>query len=285
MLPPMPTTLRAQSPLALAACTAIAALALAPAPADACSCSRPGVEVTPGAAAPAPTNTQVRVAWPSTVKVDESSITLAPAPNPKAPKPKLKKGESPPPTSIDVDRVALTAGDVRVVVLTPTQPLQPETHYQVTLAGEPGGKPGVVGEFTTGKDADTTAPAWKGAGKVTYVHAPAVCCNCSTGDPWVSVALVPPDSDDRPAPEPDVVYGVWLADGFDAKKPPVAYLRPWGDSVVLGHKSTCSPKNFDLPAKGKLALKLAPVDAAGNVGTPADVVVDLDKPITKQPLK
>jgi hypothetical protein len=285
---------------------AAAALWLRPAPVHACSCARPGVEVTPTVAQVAPLNAQVRVAWSDDVKLDEATLVLQPAPKAKAPPPKKQKGKTQKgkgkgqgATSadgaaatpadavgpVDVDRVSLMAGRLHIVLLRPRAPLRPETRYQVLAAAPGGGKPGVVGEFITGKDTDATGPTWTGVAKSAYVHAPAVCCNCTTGNPWAVVELAAPDriADDQ-TPAEAVAYGVWKGEGaFDPAAPPLTVVRPWSGKLYIGHKSQCSPANFDFAGKGTMTLRVAPIDLAGNVGTPVDVTIDLDKPLKKAP--
>jgi hypothetical protein len=270
----------------LAVVPALALLAR-PAPAHACSCASPGIVVTPGPGVVAPTNTEVRLTWDTSVKVDESTITLAPAAKPAKPAKAKKKGKAGSHKNdakvtavasgpVDVDRVAVTAAGLRVIILRPRTPLSPRTKYQVTLAAPGGGKAAVVREFETGADVDTTAPTWPGVAKTRYVHDKAVCCNCSTGLPWIGATVAGADQvkDDK-TPNAAIWYGVWSADGtFDAKSPPLTIAQAWGDTVYLGHKSMCSPANLDVAGTGPLRVRIAPIDLAGNAGTPAEVTID-----------
>jgi hypothetical protein len=244
------------------ACLSLLALLARPTPAEACSCSRPGVVVTPNATAPAPTNAVVRVTWwVGPVKLDESSLQLVAA------------GKTPQP--VVTTQRSLQSGDQRTVLLTPSAPLEPATRYEVLGTSAPGGKPGVVGAFTTADAADTAAPTWSGVKKAAYVHEPAVCCNCSTGSPYVRIDLASGDK-----LEPGLVFGVWVLPEGEAKAakdaPPTALVDSWSGVLYLGHKSTCSPRNFELGGKSStLTLRVAPIDTAWNLGTSADLTVEI----------
>ena len=269
------------------------ALLVRPAPAHACSCSRPGVEVSPGAGLAAPTNTVVRVSWwVGEVTIDETTLVIAPASKDgkerKSKKDKARekdKGQAA--ATIEVEQTAITAGKQRTVTLRPKAPLAPETRYEVRAAAAAGEKPGVVGEFTTAQAADDTPPEWAGIGKASYVHTPAICCNCSTDDPYAQLDLVDADktSDDL-TPPVSLVYGVWIDDGkpFDAGALPAVIARPWSGKLFLGRKSECAPANFDLPTKAAtVKLRVAPIDLAGHVGKPVNVAIEVPKP--KEPAK
>lgn len=232
-----------------------------PAPAHACSCGRPSVAVSPGAREAAPTNARVRVTYEASIAVDAQSVSVRPAGG----------------AALEVDRIVLSSADARVVELVPRQPLAAKTRHEVVAAAPGGGKPGVIGEFTTGDAADTTPPEWSGVTKAVFVKAKAVCCNCSTGDPYALLTV---------GEVPDAIFGVWLPDAnqqLDYSKPPLIYVSAWDDKLSLGHQSMCSAANFVFPAKTKQRLGIAPVDAAGNQGTPSEVVLDLAKPATKAP--
>jgi hypothetical protein len=272
------------------------ALLARPAPAHACSCSRPGVEVSPTAGVPAPLNAVVRVTWPTDVTLDEATVVLvvrgkqAKADAKKdAKKDRKKAPPAPPDTPIEVDRVKLQQGNVHILLLTPRQPLLPETQYAVLAASAAGGKAAVIGELKTGKDTDTAAPEWAGVARATYLHVPAVCCNCSTGDPYAQVELTDRSkTTDDLTPADAVVYGLWPADAtVDRTTPPLVIIKDWSGKLFFGHKSKCSPANFVFPAlkKGQssYALQIAPIDLAGNVGKPAPITLELLKPVTKAP--
>ncbi len=253
-----------------------AGLLVRPAPSHACSCARPGVEVTPGAGVAAPTNTVVRVSFlVGEVILDESTLVLQPAGKDGKP---LKDAKP-----IEVDTQAITAGKQRTVTLRPRTPLAPETRYEVRAAAAAGEKTGVVGELTTGKGTDDKAPEWAGVGKATYVHTPAICCNCSTGDAYAQIDLIDAEkSSDDTTPPVALVYGVWPAPDegkkLDPAAAPLTLVRPWSGKLYLGHKSMCSPANYVFPVKGNtktVTMWIAPIDLAGRVGKPVSVTIDL----------
>ncbi len=267
---------------------AASSLLVSPAPAYACSCSRPGVEVAPGAGVAAPINTVVRVSWwIGEVKVDESTLQVAPAAAAaSAGKPRSKKDKDKVADPVESETSAFTAGQVRTVTLRPKLPLEPETRYEVRAASVAGEKLGVIGEFTTGPAADDKPPEWAGVSKAIYVHQPAVCCNCSTNDPYAQIDLADAgNTSDDATPPAALVYGVWLDDGSKLEPgaapagQPVVVTRAWSGKLYLGHKSECAPVNFELPGKATtVKLRVAPIDLAGHVGKVVNVSVDVPKP-------
>ena len=280
-------------PSAAFVAAALAALLCHPAAALACECSRPGVEVSPGAGVAAPTNTVVRVSWwVGEVKIEETTLQILPAGadkdrSKKKPRGKDKdKSADPASATIELETTASTAGQIRTVTLRPKAPLLPETRYEVRVASVAGEKAGVIGEFTTGTAADDKPPEWAGAAKASYVHERAVCCNCSTNDPYAQIDLGDDAkaTDDATTPAA-LVYGVWLDDGSKLEPgaaPPTAPLlltRAWSGKLYLGHKSSCTAVNYELPVKpGPLKLRVAPIDLAGHVGKIASVSIEVPKP-------
>lgn len=230
------------------------ALVAQPAPSDACSCLGSvtviGVRV--------PRNAHVRVIWPSDlVELDESSLQLVPA--------------SGIPGPVAVERRIVARTGYRVITLIPRLPLVAERAYDVRGAAKRGGEIKVIGTVVATDAIDDKPPNWGG------VAAPILepgerSTSCSTGQRWVRLAFAGTVSDDH-APADELVYGVWLADApFDAKAPPIALVRPRNGRLELGHPSICAPRDFELPAK-PTKLRLAPIDLAGNIGTPVDVSI------------
>jgi hypothetical protein len=247
---------------------------VSPAPADACSCIGPRTQVEPPANIPAPLNTQIRVSWVVDAHdmrhATEASISLVP------------KGSK---TAVVVDRKLWTSGEVSVLVLTPRKPLAAKSAYTVVLA-RASGDPVVLGEVVTGTASDNDAPTWKGAGQVHYIQATAVCCNCSTSDPWAAIEIAEGAGaikDDFTEPD-SIAFGIWPADGkLDASR--LLAIIPAGNGwLTLGHRSMCSPRNFDLPkAARSLKLRIAPIDHAGNAGDPSAVTIDMTNPLKQAP--
>ena len=278
-------------------CLAVLALVAAAGerPARACSCRMPTILVLPGPQDPAPTNTHVwiEVPWaalaPDT-RLDALTFTVRERRDKPAPAPKRgrRKPPPPPPAPVEVERRDLVGPAVGFVELAPKAPLAARKRFEVVMA-RAGGKEAVVGELVTGADADAAAPTWGGVAKATYVHAPAVCCNCTTGNPYAVLALASAPAGSPPEP---VVYAVWTAPEGGAKidyqQPPAAWAQDSGGSLLVGDASTCTPANLAFPAAaavkgGKLRLGVRPIDRAGNPGDPSEVVVDLRKPAKAKP--
>lgn len=261
-------------------------LLASPRPAQACECARPAVEVTPRGGG-VPTNTRVRLAWPAELKLAPGRIVLRPVQAKKDMKKKDKKDKADKVEVVAVETtvVSYSSGDLRVVELSPKQPLAADTRYEVLAAADEQGKEGVVGTFTTAAAADTTAPTWKGISKAVYVHAKAVCCDCSTGSPY-AVLTIAEAADDTTAVD-ELRYAVWTADAatgkVDTTQPPAILVRGYGGSLSLGWPSGCTAANYVFPDKPvKLLLAVAAVDAAGNMTAPSEIVVDMTKPQKKR---
>jgi hypothetical protein len=247
---------------------------VSPAPADACSCVAPRFQVSPPSNIAAPLNTQIRVSWAVGVEemkgATEASISLVP------------RGSK---TAVIVDRKLWTSGEVSWLILTPRQPLAAKSAYEVVMAAAAGGRV-VLGNVVTGTASDNDPPTWKGTGQVQYVHAPAVCCNCSTGDPWAAIEIAEGAGavkDDVTEPG-SIAFAVWPADGKLDSSRLLAIIPAWNGRLTLGHRSICSPRNFDLPATAKsLKLRIAPIDHAGNAGDPSPVTIDMTSPLQRAP--
>jgi hypothetical protein len=249
---------------------AVAVLAADGHPADACSCVAPHAFVMGSSRdhnLVVPRNAQIRVGWPrDDVKIDETTVTL------------VSTAKSGPPVALD--RKMFTTGEIRNVVLVPKTPLLANATYQVVASEAKGGKAEVLETITTTDALDAAAPTWKPEAKGTLIHAPAVCCNCTTGDPFFEIQSG--DASDDKTGADSIVWGVWAGSAkFDPKAPMVALREAYKGRFHLGRSSMCSPSGFDVPTTGKTSeLWIAPIDLAGNIGTPAKVVIDLTKPVT-----
>jgi hypothetical protein len=245
----------------LGACIAVLTT---PRPSRACSCHRTLATVSPAQGVEAPLNTQVRIAWSINryekpffaeksqvlVLVDKTGAVVA------------------------VDRRVWTSGSTRTLVLTPKRPLAPKTTYEVRASAGI-----VVGTFTTGSARDDTAPKWRGVAKATAFMNSRAPNQCRTGEMYVVVELGDGEagpSDDR-TPFDALAFAIWPAKGKLDAASLLAIVPNYGAPLVLGNPSTCSPNNFSLVGK-QLAVRIAPIDLAGNVGDPADVIVDLSNP-------
>jgi len=259
--------------MVLAPVLALIALGSAPT-ADACSCVPPRVRMMAGridATLVVPRNAQIRVGIPDEAfKVDPNTVML------------VSTAKSGPPANVPVDRKVFTTGAIQNVVLTPKSPLLAKTAYRVMAVTEKGGAPQLVGEVMTDDTVDDEAPTWSGTVTGYLDKTPAVCCICQTGEPYF-VLSVGTDAKDNTTKPDDFAWGVWAGSPtFDPKAPMLAMVGAYRGKTSLGHSSICSPSNFDVPATGKTSvLWIAPIDLAGNIGTPAKVTIDLTKPVTK----
>jgi hypothetical protein len=254
------------APLLLAA-----ALSLLPSrPANACSCKSPGVKVFPESAEEAPTDTHVWL-FDQTLSLAEEGVAL-----------------SGPDGEIEVERRSLVSGKVRVIELIPKKPLAPKTKYSVayTLKGE-----NRKAALSTGAGPDAKSPLFDGVEKTFYVKRPKVCCDCSTGDPFIDLKLKAASDDNTPGET--MLYAIWLPgeDGqIDYSAPPTAYAvayPAWSDAaflgsyLTLGHPSICSADNFTLPKSGrKLRLGVAAIDRAGNASAGHEATISFGKVYT-----
>jgi hypothetical protein len=228
--------------------------------AHACSCGMPRIEISP-TGTDAPTNSTV-VAWvPSYVLRDTGSTEINLSV-------RKKSGDT-----ITVDYKKLGSASVTVIEMTPKGTLSPNTEYEIVrLDGETAS---VVGSFSTGAREEHPG---KGIAKANYYKAVPVCCMCMTSDPYAQIELKE-KIDDKRATQYRV--GIWIAgsDGkIDYKKPPVTYEQT-GDTLWLGHPSTCSPANFLFPKSKTLKLGVKLVDLAGNASTASEFVLDTTKPV------
>jgi hypothetical protein len=206
-----------------------------------------------------PRNAHVRVLWPSNlVEFDESSISLVPA------------NGIPGPVAVERRIVARTG--YRVITLIPKLPLAANRAYNVRAAAHRGGDVTVIGTVVTTDAIDDKPPTWGGLAAPIVELPGARRTSCSNGQAWAHLAFAGTVADDQ-APPADLIYGVWPADApFDPKLAPIALVRPQDDGLELGHRSTCEPRDFELPATSA-KLRIAPIDLAGNIGTPVEVSI------------
>ncbi len=229
----------------------------------ACSCAFSDVAVLPTKSATAPVNTVIRIRVPGRLLpfvTGTRSVGIV-----------VRAAESGKKVAI-ADREDIKSGRVSFITLRPKHALAPNTRYEVAaLLSE--GRDYPLGELTTGAKADRKKPELGGVAEATYHHEPAICCNCSTGDPYVVLRL----KDSRGAS----LFAVWAGpvDGeIDYDKPPLTYVAARGRTLVLGHASACSVNNFDFPSGAKsIRIGVVAVDMAGNRSAPGEVVAELKK--------
>lgn len=250
-----------RAPLALAI-AALAAVIAPAAPAAACSCAMPSIRISPRGAG-APINATVMAWLPHGGYGAFDKVTLS-----------LREKRSGAPVAVAYRSAG--SADVGVVELVPRHALRPNTSYEVIAAHD--AALDVVGTFTTGGARATTAPAWKGVVKAGYFRAVPRCCLCMTRDPYLELRLTADDHQPLARSLAAIPrYAIWVADRngkLDYSRPPVTYLAGGTAWLSLGHPSTCSPDNFTIPHRKALKLGIRPVDLAGNLGAPSELVLD-----------
>lgn len=228
----------------LALCIFTVMAFLLPAPeADACSCARSGVEIWPKKQTSAPTNAHVFVRFPG-AKQEKLIVRLAGS----------RDTDGIPATRIDV-----VAMDVRFVELAPRVKLPHGAKLEV-VAGS-GNSARVVSSFTVGTKAETSTPATPQVKKVTFSNEEAVCCNCSSGQPYVVIEL-----NGRGDEETRSLFGIWNANAagkVDFEREPDAYVLSWYGRLTLGDSSSCSANNFSIPTTGKIVVGIREVSQTG----------------------
>jgi hypothetical protein len=170
-------------------------------------------------------------------------------------------------------------GDQELVELTPANPLDANTAYEIFVPQPPGTVPQaiVIGAFTTGDAKDTTPPALV---KVTNprVHwtprAQSSMCGTSEVNVAFDVEAVDPGAPGGHAP----LVALW------AEKNGVVTVDRLPDavsatsSIDLGRTSICDPGSFPFPpAGGSFTFAFAAVDVAGNRSAPRRMTVTLPR--------
>ena len=231
--------------------------------AGACSCRGPETAlVGPDRVDDVPLNTKVRI---------ETPVSGA------APSIVLRVHGSATETATSTRTIA-PGGWLSLVELTPSQPLEPATQYEVATI-DPNRFPPVtvLGTFRTGRATDATPPRLDPVGVATaFVNNNPMGSACQVGGPWVTIEGVHSEDPSRPAAQ--LVYGVWRGDAtgaFDTKKPPTAIVSAREGSLHLGQTSLCDPRAFPMPGTPVMWLGIAAIDEAGNVSAVRRVRVDL----------
>jgi hypothetical protein len=95
-------------------------------------------------------------------------------------------------------------------------------------------------------------------------------------------------------PSGDLLWAIWPGAGrWDPRRRPLALAKSWGGRLVLDYPGLCTEPDLDVgaairanrrargdrpgPRDSLLALRIAPVDQAGNVGAVERIVIDLDR--------
>jgi hypothetical protein len=217
--------------------------------AQACSCVPPEPRLlSPSRSVKAPRNARVRVVIPD---YTTGKLVLR----------KHRGGE------IDAKRVASPLPNATQFELTPVQPLDADTRYEVALVS-PDRHPStlVFGTFVTGIDSDTNAPTRPKINKTTVnAQRHSDMTSCAVRTPWAEISLS--DVRDPERDDAHLLYAVWAPNprgAIDTNAPPTAYLKQHDGKVKLGRTSYCDPDDFPWPRSGSVTLAIAAVDEAGN---------------------
>jgi hypothetical protein len=251
---------------------ALALLSVDIRPAAACSCSSPRAWVmgSQDRKLTIPRNGQIRVTWRDDgVKLDDSTFSLV-----------LEANSGP---LVVLDHKMIKAVDANIAVIWAKAPLLAGATYHLMVAETKHGKPAELVQVITTKDLDVTPPTWKGVSASSFVKYEPQCCICRTGGPEIDFDIA--DAHDEATADDQLVYGVWSGDRpFDAKAPMLVLSAAYHGHLAIGSMSMCSPTDFEVPEKAKsIKLHVAPIDLAGNIGTPSSVTVDLTKPRGEHP--
>lgn len=238
----------------LVACLVLLGLVARVPAADACSCRGPFIYGVPQVKAPI--NTRVILWVPSPIPRDAFTVREADQPG----------------QLIATSRRDSGTAAMFVVELVPAQPLRPLTAYEVLDA-----KGAVVHRFETSDATDTERPRWRGASRVEFVREKAVCCNCSTGNPFAAFAMAPLVDDITP--ESALVFAIWVAGAkgqLDYARPPTTIMP--GPRFPLGDPSTCGSSTFDFPRATSLKVGIKALDLAGHESWPVELRFAIAKP-------
>ncbi|HEX4515885.1 MAG TPA: hypothetical protein VGH87_10345 [Polyangiaceae bacterium] len=227
----------------------------------ACSCVGPHLAFLSPSTSAAPTNARVRVMAPSTGFV-ASQLVL-----------RVHGGAV----------IATTAKTypepiVTIVELVPNALLPASTRFEIAST-DPSAHPPttVIGTFTTGTAADTTAPRLDSLGKQrTRLNANFGGGMCTIAGPWIELEDFVAHDDRADA---QLVFGVWAPNAsgvIDTTRQPDAILFPYERHLAIGHTSLCDPRRFAFSGS-VVSLAVAAFDESGNMSRAIRLRADLTK--------
>jgi len=184
--------------------------------------------------------------------------------------------------TIETDERTLGAGELEIVELIPKQPLPAKTKHEVVVTAA--GKDTVLGEFTTGDGADEKEPTWNGILRATFVRAAAVCCNCTTGDPYAVLALGEVSDDHTSASS--LQYAIFAPDAqgsYDYDAAPLTYVRAWGTGSRSATSRRARPRTSSSTRRRAAARLGARGRPRGRYGKASEVELDVAHPAKKAP--
>jgi hypothetical protein len=181
-------------------------------------------------------------------------------------------------TTVAVRRKSWTSGTLHTLLLIPKKPLAPTSGYLVMMAGNK--KRPVLAGFTAGTSTDDLPPTWNGVIGTRYIVERSGGGDCRSGVPYVLVDFADGSSavKDDQTPATDVAFAVWPATGPLDNETLIAIVPSAGSLTMLGENTFCAPSNFALQSTTATKFRMAPIDNAGNIGTPAEITIDPTKP-------
>lgn len=230
--------------------------------AHACTCGPPDLQVwSPTDGEPAPLNARVTVLRRTRSK---GELMMRPV------------GGEP----IATSKQTFDAGWRTIVVLTPAQPLAPNTRYEVAFVQQIYHPTTLVfGTFETGDHRDSKAPSLAPLQQAVF-HDQVMrgSTSCGSRERWLEIELSPARDDRAGA----VLYGLWVADAqgkLDLKEPPLAIVPMGQTRLIFGGTDMCSAAQVPLPKRlGRLPFAVAAFDAAGNRSAAQRGVVTVPPP-------
>lgn len=230
--------------------------------ARACSCVSPHMSfLSPSATTAAPTNARVRIEAPSSNLVTSRFVL------------RVHNG-----ANVATTVKTYPESMVTIVELVPSAPLPASTRFEVASI-DPSVHPPttVIGTFTTGATADTTAPRLDSLGKQhTRLNTTFGGGDCSIAGPWIQLDDFVAQDDRADA---QLAFGVWAANAsgvIDTTRQPDALVFPYEKRLSIGQTSLCDPRRFPLTGTS-ISLAVATIDESGNASRAIRLRADLTK--------
>lgn len=241
--------------------------------ANACSCVPIELRVVPGVGSTVATNANVRLEWDTRVtRLAGSSVVLRRV---------RRRGHKT--SRVRTDLVWGTAHERGSVEVSPRFKLRKYSRYQVVIV-HPGGEERMVGEFMTGGKPDTSAPRWAGLDGASFLAGRAD-TQCTPHDDRVQLSVAATEF----ANGGPVGYAVWVVPSgrpIDYATRPTFIDGPRTDPrfisrvITVGRAGSCGESVLDIEALRlrnirSVRVGVRPVDLSGNLGAPAEALVDL----------
>jgi len=241
--------------------SAVIAIASMEPHARACSCVGPHLAFLSPTASSSPTNVRVRIEAPSNNLVVSHFVL------------RVHNG-----ATIATTAKTYPESMVTIVELAPNALLPASTRFEVASI-DPSVHPPttVIGTFTTGTAADTTAPRLDSLGKQrTRLNTNFGGGDCSIQGPWIQLDDFVAQDDRADAP---LAFGVWAPNAsgvIDTTRQPDALLFPYEKRLSIGQTSLCDPRRFSFSGS-VVSLSVAAIDESGNTSRAIRIRADLTK--------